>query len=666
MAVVVEKIGNRIYLRSPWAPGMPEKCKSVPGARWNKTAKSWTYACDLEVCRALRAVFPDLQIGPELEAWARAEVSRERAATNMLRASSVTYDEKSLSLPTRVREHTPKIAEAMRGRGYQVPGARFLAYARTALIADEPGMGKTIQTLAALIENLTEGGRVLVLAPKTSVTAVWRSEITKWLEGFEDGYTLTVLAGLTPVKLEEACRAYAEIPDDGRIHFLVGNAELARIKNGRKCTAAGAKKGCDGTFDWCEFADKHSGKLEPRLPVLFNHAWDAIIADETHKWLINIRGKSASQVGRGFAKLKSKEGGLRYAMTGTPYKGKKHNLWGTLNWLRPTVYTSKWAWVESYFQVSENGYSRVIGDVRPERAEALFRSLDALCLRRTKAEVRKINPAWMPPDKIYHQVKVELDPKQRKAYAALLRDAEVRLKGGMLSTMGVLSEFTRLKQVASSFGSVEKRTVKKRDKETGELIWVEETKYIPELPSGKFDWLLDFLEERGIETKQGSARSGDLSEEVHKVVVASQFTKNIDLWAAEMAAKGIQCYALTGATPERDRAKYIKAFQERDDVRVFFINTMAGGVSITLDAADDVVIMDETWVPDDQLQVEDRVHRASNIKHQVHVWYVRAEDTIEAQIAEANFTKAEANFTMLDARRGLEFARAQYGIEPKD
>jgi SNF2 family DNA or RNA helicase len=92
---------------------------------------------------------------------------------------------------------------------------------------------------------------------------------------------------------------------------------------------------------------------------------------------------------------------------------------------------------------------------------------------------------------------------------------------------------------------------------------------------------------------------------------------------------------------------------------------MAGGVSITLDAADDVVIMDETWIPDEQLQVEDRVHRASNVKHQVHVWYVRAEDTIEEMIAEANFAKAENNFVMLDKRRGLEFASAQYGIDPK-
>jgi SNF2 family DNA or RNA helicase len=644
MQVYVEKIGNRIHLRSPFE--YKDRAKSIGGANWNKTAKTWTYALDLEVCRMLREEFGDeLVIGEELWSWSANEVSRERAATNMLRANNIDYKGKSVLPPTRVSELAPKMLAGLMGRPFQIPGARFLAYAKQALIADEPGMGKTIQTLAALVENLTEGGRILVLCPRTAVTAVWREEINKWLDDFKQGYTITTLAGLTPAKTLERLEQYDALPDDGRFHFLVGNAELVRIKSTRTCTNAGSEKGCDGTYDWCEFADKHRGAIEPRLPQIFKRAWDAMIADETHKWLVNTRGKSASQVGRGFVALKSAEDGLRYALSGTPYKGKKYNLWGTLNWLRPKVYTSKWNWVERYFVVSENGYSRVIGDVIPERQESLFRSLDAVCLRRTKAEIRKINPDWMPPEKIYHEVKVPMDPKQLKAYNSIVKDAEVELKGGTLTALGVLAEFTRLKQFASCYGRLVRGD------------------FVPSLPSGKFEWLLEFLEERGIEAKQGSALQGDLSEEIHKVVIASQFTKNIKLWSSELVRRGITCFVLTGDVSEAKRARMIKEFQKTTTVRVFFINTMAGGVSITLDSADDVVIMDETWVPDDQLQVEDRVHRASNVKHQVHVWYVRAEESIEEMIAKANFAKAENNFVMLDARRGLEFASAQYGID---
>jgi SNF2 family DNA or RNA helicase len=73
--------------------------------------------------------------------------------------------------------------------------------------------------------------------------------------------------------------------------------------------------------------------------------------------------------------------------------------------------------------------------------------------------------------------------------------------------------------------------------------------------------------------------------------------------------------------------------------------------------------MDETWVPDDQEQVEDRVHRASNVEHQVDVWYVRTEGTVEQDIAAVNMGKAESNHTVLDAERGLRFARERFGTK---
>jgi hypothetical protein len=61
------------------------------------------------------------------------------------------------------------------------------------------------------------------------------------------------------------------------------------------------------------------------------------------------------------------------------------------------------------------------------------------------------------------------------------------------------------------------------------------------------------------------------------------------------------------------------------------MTTTAGGVAITLDRADTVHILDETWVPDDQEQFEDRAHRASRM-HQVTVYYYRSKDTVEEDI----------------------------------
>lgn len=647
MKVTVEKVGTRIYLRTPWSPGIPERCKSL-GGRWSPKAKAWTYPLDIEMCRKFREEFgADLNIGPELWAWARNETEREKQlhAVGQVRDMDVMS---TIALP-RVQETNPGMWAAMTNRPYQPVASLYCAEAGQSLLADQPGVGKTIESLGALIEGKVKGN-VLVVAPLKSTQAVWEPEIHRWMADYKDGYTVTRVSGMGKgKKLEQALSDFWEQRDNGLfpdgLHFLIINAEMARINHKGLTCPTGT---CDGYQDWCPDLANHKGKREESHPWLFwtqgprggkkPRLWDAIIADETHKWLINTRGKSASQVGFGMAALKTTERNVRIAMTGTPLKGKKHNLFGTLNWLRPEVYKSKWRWVEDYFVVTDGDYGgKVIGDFRPDRKEAFDRSLNSIMIRRTKSELRKANPLWMPPDKQYHDVWVEMDAKQRKQYEQMERASRADLEGGLLEANGVLAEFTRLKQIAGSCGALENGTFK------------------PMLPSAKFDWLIEFLEERGIERKVGGQRYGDLSDTVQKVVVASQFTSMIDVWLDELARLGIRATAITGKT--KDALHEMQLFQSDPNYRVCLINTVAGGVSITLDAADDIVLMDETWVPDDQEQVEDRVHRASNVEHQVDVWYVRTKGTVEEAIAAVNIEKGESNHVVLDARRGLEYAR---------
>jgi SNF2 family DNA or RNA helicase len=644
MKVTVEKVGKRIYLRCGWAPDLPERLKAM-GGRWSPKSKSWTYPLDIEYCRKFRGEFGgDLNIGPELWAWAQNERQRE---TQLHAAGSIRDMDVMAGITLeRIREQAPIMWDAMLNRPFQPVASLYCAEAGQSLLADQPGVGKTIESLGALIEAGISG-RVLVMAPLKSTRAVWEPEVHRWLADYKHGYSVTRVSGTNGKKLEgllaQHAAAVEENPDG--LHFLIANAEMARVDHkGMVCPT----RTCDGYQDWCPNFDTHKGGKPPKHDWLFHTKgprggkrkmlWDAIIADETHQWLINTRGKSASQVGYGMAHLATTERNFRIAMTGTPLKGKKHNLFGTLNWLRPDVYASKWRWAGDYFLVNEGEYSKTIGDLAETRKDAFFRSLNSIMIRRTKKELRDANPAWMPPEKRYHDVWVEMDGKQRKAYAAMEKSAEVELESGRLEANGILAEMTRLKQFASC---------------SGDMV---DGKFKPMLPSCKFDWLLEFLEERGIERKEHhSHRYGPLSDEVQKVVVATPFTSMIDVWSEEFTRLGIRHTSITGKT--KDALKEMTLFQGDPNYRVCFINTKAGGVSITLDAADDVVLLGETWVPDEQEQVEDRVHRASNVEHQVDVWYVRTSGTIEEGIAHLNMAKAESNHVVLDAQRGLAFAR---------
>jgi SNF2 family DNA or RNA helicase len=80
------------------------------------------------------------------------------------------------------------------------------------------------------------------------------------------------------------------------------------------------------------------------------------------------------------------------------------------------------------------------------------------------------------------------------------------------------------------------------------------------------------------------------------------------------------------------------------------IVTTAGGVAITLDQADSIHILDETWTPDDQEQLEDRIHRVSRV-HNVTVYKYRSNNSIEQYIAGVNFDKAMINRNILELRR---------------
>lgn len=653
MAINAERVGHRVYVRAPFQ--YKDQLKALTGARWSPKARAWTYPLDIEVMRELREAFgTKLVLGPDLTAWGREVIKQEGALDSLSNVKDIDVMAQ-VELPT-VAAQAPTMWAAMLDRPYQPVAALYMATARQCLNGDQPGLGKTLETLAALIEAGVTGP-VLVLAPRTSCKVVWEPEIARWY-GDEVPHTITQTAGLSPAKREEAWSNFTDMvhgyPDD-TIHFLIANAEQVGIKKFTECPAGI----CDGDEDWCPEYSQHRNASETRRPFLHMWEWSAIIADETHKWLINTRGKNASQVGYGFTKLRTVEDGPRWALTGTPLKGKKHNLFGTLNWLRPKVYTSKWRWIEQWFDVKtetkdigRRGEIEVkeIGPLTEAKQEKFYRSMRSIMIRRTKSELRAINPAWAPPEKQYHDVWVEMEPAQRRHYLAMEKDAEVELDQGTLSATGILAVMTRLRQFANSDGDLVNGTFK------------------PKMPSAKFDWLLQFLEERGIEPvdPRSKAKVGDLSDDVRKVVVASQFTQQIHAWAAELVGKGIQCYVLTGETKDKDRERFVKAFQTKDDVRVFMINTNAGGVSITLDAADDMVIMDETWVPDDQEQVEDRVHRASNVKHQVDIWYVRTKDTVEEGLAKVNAEKAKSNHVVLDAQRGLRFAAERFGAVATD
>lgn len=570
--------GKRIEVHFRYNQMMVDFLKeTVNGARFvpkDKGGPFWTVPKDITSARELRTVFGDgLKLGDAVKAWGK----EQRKRTRNLQALAKADDAQLVQLPSAL----PDLNKFL--RPFQRADVAFMAKGSVGNF-NEQGLGKTVEAIAAVFEAGLDGEPTLVIAPKTSLDTVWDYELERWIDD-----PVYVLSGDTT---------------PGELDTILGKV-LAH------------KKLCEPFWFVTTAAQVRKGLKA----ALASTIWGTVIIDEFHKTgLTNVSGDptKGTQFGRAVRAIRRKR---LYLLSGTPLGGKPIKLWGALNHMNPEVFTSKWRWAGQWLGVTMNDFGgREIGsDILPEKEDQFYPYHAEYIVRRLKSEVLPQLPA-----KQYIHVWCDMLPAQAKQYERMANDAELRIDGERLSAVGILAEYTRLKQFADA-----------------ERTMVEGA--LPPKASGKLEPLIERLNEAGIDP---DAPEGD-----SVAVVASQSKVFIKWIAEQLNAKGIRTELITGDTKAKDRKSIVQRFQSgKDSPRVIAVTTTAGGVAITLDRADTVHILDETWVPDEQEQLEDRIHRISRI-HQVMCYYYRSKNTIEEAIFEVNEQKAVTNENIMDIRR---------------
>lgn len=343
--------------------------------------------------------------------------------------------------------------------------------------------------------------------------------------------------------------------------------------------------------------------------------WFHIIADECHR----IKNRKA-QVTNALKALTSER---KTGCSGTPADDRPMDLWSVLNWLWPTVYRSYWKFDKHYcvYETETNwgtgGTFRKFAGV--QNAKSLHKEMEPWFIRRLKDDV-----IADLPDKIYTDMWVDLDPKQRKVYDQMRDDMitwiEQQDQLVPLPAAVVVAQLTRLQQFA--LGYMESYVVKARrknkdktdwvrDKHTGEVVWFEETKWRISDPSAKLDALMSILEDNPGQ----------------QIVVFSQFKSVLHLLGQRLAKAKIPHGLYTGDQNKQERDQLIDDFQA-GKTRVFAGSIAAGGEGITLTAASIVVFLDRSWKPSKNRQAEDRLHRIGQ-KNAVQIIDIMARDTVD-------------------------------------
>ncbi len=325
-----------------------------------------------------------------------------------------------------------------------------------------------------------------------------------------------------------------------------------------------------------------------------------VVADECHR--IKSHQSQQSRAVRRLAERAEHFVGL----SGTPITHHPGDLWPTLAALEPVAWPSRERWVNRYCTSIPGDYGQQILGLNPH-TEPEFRTILLGQHRRVaKADVLK----QLPP-KVYSVRTVELPPAYRKAYDQMEAEMLAELPDGdELSVMSVLAQLTRLSQLACAAADV--ATVL-------EVVDGEEKvsqRVSLKAPSWKVDELLEVMAERP-----------------GKPVVAFAPSRQLIMLAGQAAeAEGYSVGYIVGGQSAKERTGHIEAFQA-GQLDLICVTTQAGGVGITLTAADTAVFLQRPWSLVDAMQAEDRLHRiGAEVHESVEIIDIVAAKTIDTRV----------------------------------
>lgn len=143
-----------------------------------------------------------------------------------------------------------------------------------------------------------------------------------------------------------------------------------------------------------------------------------------------------------------------------------------------------------------------------------------------------------------------------------------------------------------------------------------------------------------------------LQERGHRVLIFSQFLKQLDIIEDFLDGLGLQFQRLDGSVGTLEKQKRIDAYNAPDSpLFAFLLSTRAGGVGINLATADTVIIMDPDFNPHQDLQALSRAHRIGQ-KKKVLVFQLMTKDSAEEKIVQIGRKKMSLDEAIINSMGG--------------
>lgn len=333
------------------------------------------------------------------------------------------------------------------------------------------------------------------------------------------------------------------------------------------------------------------GTVRVDIDLLKEFRFNYVILDESQS-IKNPQSQSSKAV-------KQLKASHKLVLTGTPIENSVSELWSQLAFINPGLVGNLQSFTERFVTPIERGKDQY-------KMQQLKAIIKPFVLRRTKDQVATELPA-----KIEQVVYSNMTEQQAEAYETVksyYRNEiikSIKEVGLNRSQFTILQGLTKLRQIANH-------------------PILTNPDYIGQ--SGKFDELI--------------ARAETAQQEGHKVLIFSQFVKQLDIYKQHFDNKGWSYAYLDGSMSNEQRQQAVTRFQQDNSINYFLISLKAGGVGLNLTQADYVFIIDPWWNPAVEQQAIDRSHRIGQTKT-VFTYKFITKDTVEEKILALQQRKKE-------------------------
>ncbi|RCV41152.1 hypothetical protein SEVIR_9G111000v4 [Setaria viridis] len=502
-------------------------------------------------------------------------------------------DDCNLSEEERWKKEQANLVPLMTGgklKSYQIKGVKWLISlwqnGLNGILADQMGLGKTIQTIGFLAHLKGKGmhGPYMIIAPLSTLSN-WVNEISR----FVPSVTSIIYHG------DKAARAEIRRKFMPKIKTAV-SPDFPIVVTSYEMAMSDAK-------------------------FLAHYKWKYVVVDEGHR-LKNSKCKLLREIKR--IPMDNK-----LLLTGTPLQNNLAELWSLLNFILPDIFASHQEF-ESWFDFSAKG-SEEKEETEEKRRVHVVSKLHAILrpflLRRMKEDVEQMLPRkkeiiiYANMTELQKRIQDHLVEKTFDVYLNEESDIVLR-RPGIKAKLNSL--FIQLRKNCShpdlleaAFGTTS--------------LYPPVDKLLEQC--GKFQ-LLDRLLTSLLARK-------------HKVLIFSQWTKVLDIMEYYLDSKGLEVCRIDGGVKLEERRRQIAEFNDvNSNLNVFILSTRAGGLGINLTSADTCILYDSDWNPQMDLQAMDRCHRIGQTRP-VHVYRLATSNSVEGRIIKKAFGKLKLEHVVI-------------------